>query len=143
MSQTPDGIDEFEDEPDGAVDHDYDEAAQDYRDAVAEALGAVRTDIEPGDIALDIVTRQPMYVRDRVADSLDEYYERENFDLLTYKMHPFLPGIGIDNAAYEAVYLDGNPQNAHKVGKTYDFPEARLMRFPVELAWADYEVGRV
>jgi hypothetical protein len=126
---------------DSAVDHDYDEAERSYAEQVADALAGVQQSPVPGGVAIDIVTRQPMFVREKVADSLAEYYEDEGFDLLTYKMHPWLPGIGIDNAAYEAVYLDGNPQNAHKPGKTYDFPEARLMHFPVEMAWDAYDVG--
>lgn len=128
---------------DGAVDHDYDDAAQDYRDAVADALDGVRQEPMAGGVAIDLVTRQPMLVRERVADTCAEYYERENFDLVTYKMHPWLPGISPDNAVYEAVYLDGNPQNAHKPGKTYDFPAARLLHFPAEMAWDAYEVGDV
>jgi hypothetical protein len=69
------------------------------------------------------------------------HYDDEGYGLGTYKMHPYLPGIGIGNTVYECVYLDGNPQNAHKPGKTYDFPEARLMHVPVEQAWNDAEVG--
>lgn len=127
----------------GAVDHDYDDAERDYRDAVADALGDAQTQPVEGGVAIDIVTRQAMFVRQRVADSLAEYYEREGFGLLTYKMHPWLPGIDVENNVYECVYLDGNPQNAHKPGKTYDFPEARLMHFPAEMAWGAYEVGEV
>lgn len=128
---------------DGAVDADYDDGLQDYRDRVADALADVQQTPVEGGVAIDLVTRQAMFVKERVADTCAEYYERENFDLVTYKMHPFLPGIGPDNAVYEAVYLDGNPQNAHKPGKTYAFPEARLLHFPVEMAWDAYEVGEV
>jgi hypothetical protein len=128
---------------DGAVDHDYDDVQQDYRDRVADALDGVRQEPMAGGVAIDIVTRQPMLVKEKVADTCAEYYERENFDLVTYKMHPWLPGISPDTAVYEAVYLDGNPQNAHKPGKTYDFPAARLMHFPAELSWDAYEVGDV
>ena len=128
---------------DGAVDSDYDDALSDYRERVADALDGVQQEPMAGGVAIDIVTRQAMLVRRKVADSCAEYYEEEGFDLVTYKMHPWLPGIGPDNAVYEAVYLDGNPQNAHKPGKLYDFPEARLMHFPAEKAWESYEVGNV
>jgi len=128
---------------DGAVDADYDDALQDYRDAVAGALDGVRQEPMQGGVAIDIVTRQAMLVRRKVADTCAEYYEEEGFDLVTYKMHPWLPGIGPDNAVYEAVYLDGNPQNAHKPGRTYDFPSARLMHFPAEMSWDAYDVGDV
>lgn len=128
---------------DGAVDNDYDDAQPRYRERVAQALESVQQDPVIGGVAIDIVTRQAMYVRARVADTCAEYYKDEGFDLVTYKMHPWLPGISTENAVYEAVYLDGNPQNAHKPGKTYDFPAARLMHVPIEMAWDSYEVGDV
>jgi len=126
---------------DGAVDHDYEEGERPYAELLAEALEGVQQEPIEGGIALDLVTRQAMYVRKQVADTCRDYYHEEGFDLVTYKMHPWLPGIGPENAVYEAVYLDGNPQNAHKPGRTYDFPSARLMHFPVEMAWNAYKVG--
>jgi hypothetical protein len=126
---------------DSAVDNDYDEATQSYDERVAAALDGVQREPMAGGIAIDIVTRQAMLVKEQVADTCREYEASEGFDLVTYKMHPWLPGIGPDNAVYEAVYIDGNPQNAHKPGKTYDFPAARLMHVPVEMAWDAYEVG--
>jgi len=128
---------------DGAVDADYDDALADYDERVADALADVTTDPTPGCVAIDLVTRQAMYVVAQTAETCREYEAREGFDLVTYKMHPWLPGIGPDNAVYEAVYLDGNPQNAHKPGKSYDFPAARLMHFPLELTTEDAEVGDV
>jgi hypothetical protein len=128
---------------DGAVDNDYADAERSYHERVADALADVQRDPMPGGIAIDIVTRQAMFVKEQAAETCAEYYEREGFDLVTYKMHPWLPGIGVDNAVYTAVYLDGNPQNAHKPGRTYDFPAARLMHVPVEMAWDAYEVGDV
>lgn len=128
---------------DGAVDAEYDDGLKPYHERVEAALEDVQTAPVVRGIAIDIVTRQPVFVRERVADTLAEYYEAEGFDLYTYKMHPYLPGIAVDNAVYECVYLDGNPQNAHKVGKTYDFPRARLMHYPVEQAWTDAGVGDV
>jgi hypothetical protein len=127
----------------GAVDADYDEALDPYEERVADALAEVRRDPVPGGIAIDIVTRQAMFVRDVSYETCREHYEAEGYDLVTYKMHPWLPGIGPENTVYEAVYLDGNPQNAHKPGRTYDFPAARLMHVPIEMAWDAYEVGDV
>lgn len=128
---------------DGAVDNDYDDAERSYDERLAEALGGVPDEPVEGGIAIDLVTRQAMFVRAKVADTCREYYEQEQFDLVTYKMHPFLPGVDAENSVYECVYLDANPQNAHKPGKTYDFPSGRLMHFPAELAWDAYEVGSV
>ncbi|MFW5905617.1 MAG: hypothetical protein ACOCUO_02095 [archaeon] len=127
----------------GAIDQDFDEAELSYEERVDEALEGINTKPMQGGIAIDIVTRQAVFVRQQVADTLEEYYEKEGFDLATYKMHPWLPGIDVDNAVYECSYIDGNPQNAHKQGRTYDFPEARLMALPVDLSWRDAEVGDV
>jgi len=124
----------------GAIDNDFDESEQSYDDQLAAAFEGVQREPMPGAVAIDIVTRQAMFVREQVAETCREYYHEEGFDLVTYKMHPWLPGIDADNAVYEAVYLDGNPQNAHKPGRTYDFPAARLMHFPAEMAWDAYEV---
>lgn len=125
---------------DGAIDNDFDDSEQSYDDQLAAAFEGVQRDPMPGAVAIDIVTRQAMFVREQVAETCREYYHEEGFDLVTYKMHPWLPGIDADNAVYEAVYLDGNPQNAHKPGKTYDFPAARLLHLPIEMAWDAYEV---
>ena len=131
------------DDAQGAIDNDFDDAEPSYEERVAEALSDVETQPVKGGVAIDLVTRQAVFVRKRVAPDLATYYEQEDFDLATYKMHPWLPGISVENAVFECVYLDGNPQNAHKPGRTYDFPSARLMRLPVELAWGDMEVGDV
>lgn len=127
----------------GAVDADYDEAERSYDEQVADALdGIQQRPLECG-VAIDLVTRQVVYVRQRVADTCREYYDEEGFDLVTYKMHPWLPGIGVENAVYECSYADGNPQNAHNQGRTYDFPSARLMHLPVEMSWRDNEVESI
>jgi len=128
---------------DGAIDADWSDAEQDYREQLADALAEVPQEPLAGGIAIDLVTRQAMYVRERVADSCAEYYDKEGFDLVTYKMHPWLPGIDPDNAVYECVYLDGNPQNAHKPGRTYDFPAARLLAVPVAMAWDAFDAPEV
>ena len=124
-----------------AIDHDFDDAEQTYDEQIEAALSDINTRPLDGGVAIDIVTRQAVFVRQRVADTCREYYDAEGFDLVTYKMHPWLPGIGPENTVYECSYIDGNPQNAHNQGKTYDFPSARLMHLPVELAWNDEEVG--
>ena len=124
-----------------AIDNDFDENELSYEEQLENALEGITTEPLEGGVAIDLVTRQAVFVRQRVADSCREYYEEEGFDLVTYKMHPWLPGIGPENAVYECSYIDGNPQNTHKQGKTYDFPAARLMHLPVELSWTDREVG--
>lgn len=126
---------------DGAIDNDFDAAEQSYDEQVDAALEGVRTEVVPGSVAFDIVTRQPVFVRQQVADDLEAYYEENGFDLQTYKMHPFLPGVDADNAAFECVFLPSSVEQTHKPGKTYDYPVGRLVPMPVEMAWNDAEVG--
>jgi hypothetical protein len=126
-----------------AIDHDFDDAEQNYDEQVEAALADINTSPLEGGVAIDVVTRQAVFVRRQVADTCREYYDAEGFDLATYKMHPWLPGIGPENTVYECVYIDGNPQNAHKQSRTYDFPSARLMHLPVEQAWSEAEIGDV
>lgn len=127
----------------GAVDNDYDEAEQTYEERIAEALADVPTSPLEGGVAIDLITRQPLFVRQVEYETCRDHYEAEGYDLVTYNQHAFLPGIGPNNTVYECVYLDGNPENAHKQGRTYSFPEARLMALPVAMAWDGYEVGDV
>jgi len=114
---------------DGAVDHDYDDAA-----ALGADVPEGPTDPMPGGVAFDLVTRQLLFVHERVADDLHEYHEREGFDLLSYKTHPYLP-VSEDDAVFECVFIPTSAEGAHKPGNTYDYPEGRLMHVPVEQAW--------
>lgn len=129
---------------DSAVDNDYDDSVKPYAERVADALEDVRTEPVPGSLAIDVVTRQLLFVRARVADDLAEYYERENFDLATYGPHPYLPGVTVDNAAFECYYVNDLSMDGidelHK-RRDYDFPEGRLAVVPVENAWTDGEAG--
>lgn len=127
---------------DGAIDADFDENERPYSEQVDAALEDVLTEPVEGGVAIDLVTRQVVYVRQRVADSLEEYYESEGFDLATYKTHPFLP-IRVDDAVFECVFCPADSERIHKPGKTYDFPRGRLATVPVDLAWRDVEVGDV
>jgi len=125
--------------PGGAVDHDYDEAEQGAREVLTERLveseGLEHAGLQSGDIAFDLVTRQPLYVAGRVADDLAEYYEREGFDLLNYKQHKFLP-VTIDDAVFECVFI-GGIEDLHSFSDTYDYPAGRLARVPVYMAGGD------
>ena len=131
--------------PEGAVDADFDDAEVPYAERVDAALDDVRTDPVPGSLALDIVTRQLLFVRAKVADDLEAYYEQEGFDLATYGPHPWLP-VTLDDAAYECYYvndlsLDGLDDVGGK--RDYDFPAGRLAVVPIEMAWADGGIGDV
>jgi hypothetical protein len=119
--------------PEGAVDNDYDDAEQTYEEFVADQLEDVRRTILEGDIVLDLVTRQPMVVRSQKAETLAAHWESEDFDLLSYKMHPYLP-VRAEDAVFECVFISANAERAHSPGKTYDYPRGRLMRLPIEQA---------
>lgn len=126
---------------DGAIDADWDDAERTYDELVADALDGIETEPISGGVAIDLVTRQTLFVRGVAADSLAEYYEAEGFDLATYKQHVWLP-VRADDTVYECVFV-GGLDDLHTAGKTYDYPRGRLARVPVELAWRDAEVGDV
>ncbi|WP_135535359.1 hypothetical protein [Halostella pelagica] len=107
-------------------------------DAFGPAEG-IRTEPMAGGLAFDLVTRQPLFVRQRVADTLGEYYDAEGFDLADYKAHAYLP-VRPDDAVYECVFISEiTAESLHEWGsaKTYDYPRGRLAHVPVEEAWGD------
>jgi hypothetical protein len=118
---------------DGAIDNEFADAEQHPEAILQTAVADLPTEPQPGGVAFDIVTRQPLYVLDIAAASLTAYYEREEFDLLSYKSHPYLP-VRPDDTVYECVYIPTTAEQAHSPGKTYSFPRGRLMTVPVELA---------
>jgi hypothetical protein len=120
----------------GAIDNEFDEAEQSPKKVFEEAIEELDCDLEAGSVALDLVTRQPLYVHEHVADDLYEYYERDGFDLYSYKSHPSLP-VEPTDSVFECVYIAHDPQQAHNAGKCYDFPEGRLMKVPLAEAWDD------
>jgi len=124
----------------GAIDNDYGDAERDYAEQVADALADVRTELVPGSVAIDLVTRQLVFVREEAYPTCADHYEAEGYDLCTYKMHPWL-SVTPDDSVYEVAFLDGNPENVHKTGRTYDYPASRLIPVPVEQAWNEAEVG--
>jgi hypothetical protein len=129
----------------GVIDADFDDAELPYEQRVADALEDVRTEPVPGSLAIDLVTRQLLFVRSKVADTLGEYYDQEGFDLATYGPHPWLP-VTVDDAAYECYYvndlsLDSLDDLADL--RDYDFPAGRLAVVGVEQAWSEEGVGDV
>jgi len=131
-------------ETQGAIDNDYADGERPYAERVATALADIRTEPVPGSLAIDTVTRQLLFVRAKVADDLEAYYEQEGFDLATYGPHPWLPGVTLDNAAFECYYvndlsLDGLDDLGGR--RDYDFPAGRLAVVPIEQAWNDHTVG--
>lgn len=126
----------------GAIDNDFDAAEQTPAERLAASfkgdVGDVPThrDLGAGDLALDLQTRQLLYVRRQVAESVVDYYEVEDFDLASYECHPWLP-VRSSDPVLECVYVnDVTADTLNKRGKSYDFPAGRLARVPVELAWS-------
>jgi len=125
-----------DDEPNGAIDTDY-------ADRAADALDGVRTEPVPGSLAIDMVTRQLLFVRDKKADTLAEYYDAEGFDLLTYGPHPYLPGVTASNAAFECYYANDlklKKLDEMEKRRSYDFPSGRFAVVAFENAWNGSEV---
>lgn len=119
--------------PGGAVDNDFDDAARDGRTVLQEALAEFPRTIERGDIVIDLVQGRPLYVRRTTAPTAAEYFDSQDFDLTTYKAHPWLP-VGPDDPIYECVFIPTKPQDipSTKGDKSYDYPRGRLARVPVE-----------
>jgi hypothetical protein len=121
----------------GAIDNEFDEAERTAREQLEAARPDTPTEPVEGGIAFDLVTRQPLFVRRVVAPTLVEYYEREEFDLLNYDTHPYLP-VSIDDRVFECVFISditAESLSGFSSEKTYDYPKGRLAHVPVEQAW--------
>lgn len=120
------------DEPSGAVDADFDDAATDAEAQLRKNIAAYPSAIQPGDVVIDLVERRPLYVRERKGTAVD-VFEREAFDLTTYKAHPWLP-IGPHDDVFECVFLPTKPSDlpSKKKSQTYSYPRGRLARVAVE-----------
>jgi hypothetical protein len=127
---------------DGAIDNEFEASEQTYEERLDAALADVQTEPVAGGVAIDLVKRKPVFIREKVADTLAEYYEAKGFDLATYNEHPFLP-VRPDDAVFECVFIGGSPDGAHRQSTTYDYPRGRLMTVPIDLAWRDVEVGEL
>ena len=125
------------DEPNGAIDNDFAANEREARDQIEDALADHNRSVEPGDIAIDLVYHRPIFVRRVVADSCVAYWEDgKDFDITTYKAHPYLP-VTADDRVVECVFIPTKPGDiTHEPGsKTYDYPTGRLARVPVEHLW--------
>lgn len=119
-------------DPSGAVDNDFDDAATDAEAQLRKNIADFPAGIKPGDIVIDLVEGRPLYVRERKGTAID-VFEREAFDLTTYKAHPWLPVTPHDDV-FECVFLPTKPSDipSKKKSQTYSYPRGRLARVPVE-----------
>jgi len=127
-----------EQQPEGAIDNSFNEAERDPKEVLAEAAAEHRREIGKGDVCIDLVTRQPLYVTGIVATSLPVYYGAEGLDLLNYKAHPYLP-VRMDDRVLNCVFVPRSVEGVHNAGKKYAYPEGRLARVPIERAGGDSE----
>lgn len=120
-------------DPSGAIDSDSDDAERDPKKILTDKLAAFPRQIKATDVVIDMVEGRPLFVRRQVADTAVEYFDREDFDLTTYKAHPWLP-ITPEDPIYECVFLPTKPSDipSEKKNQTYDYPRGRLARVPVE-----------
>jgi hypothetical protein len=84
-----------------------------FEEDVEAQLSGRQTEPVAGGVAIDLVTRQPLFVRQVKYDDLREHYREEGYNLLTYKTHPYLP-VTADDAVYECVFISRDPESAHK-----------------------------
>lgn len=122
-------------DPSGAVDRDYDDGLRPPEERIQENETRYERRIGKGDVCVDLITRQPVYVADVTAETVVDYLEVEDFDLIDYKFHPYLP-ISPTDAVFECVFIPGNPNDLIHGGKsvkTYDFPNGRLARVAIEV----------
>lgn len=90
-------------------------------------------EIQPGDVVLDLTQNAKMHVLEQTTKTVAEYNDNHDFDLSSYKVHPQLR-VTQDEPVYACVYLPGELASPNG---TYDFPESRLARIPVEEANED------
>lgn len=121
-------------EPEGAIDEPFSANEREAREQIEDGLAKHNTGIKAYDVAIDLVYHRPVLVRRKIADSCVAYWnDGKDFDITTYKAHPYLP-VTPDDAVFECVYLPTKPGDIrHTPGdNTYDFPAGRLARVPVE-----------
>lgn len=120
-------------EPEGAVDKSFDDAERDARSILQENVDAFPSDIRRGDVVIDLVKNRPLYVWRVAAETAVDYFDSNDFDLTTYKAHPFLP-VSPDDTIFECAFLPTTVEDIRTSAgaKSYDYPRGRLARVPVE-----------
>jgi hypothetical protein len=86
--------------------------------------------IEPGDVALDLAQGRPVQVVDHAADSVTEWEQSHDYDLLENYGNKRL-NASADDTVWTCVYVG---QIRSRPTKSYDFPESRLARIETEAA---------
>jgi len=90
---------------------------------------AVDGSLKVGDVAHDLIKRGKVIVVEKAAATVEDYRRFEDFDLVEYQSHPLLD-VTDEETVWTCVYLPDEPKV--DFSGTYDFPESRLARIPVE-----------
>jgi hypothetical protein len=124
------------DADDGAIDSTFDESERTDREQLQSRIDEHPTEVQAGDVVIDMVEDRPLYVRRKAAESAVEYYGDADFDLVTYKSHKWLP-ITPDDAVFDCVFLPThlNDIPSRQSDKSYTYPRGRLARVPIEYLW--------
>lgn len=126
----------------GAIDNEFEDAEKSMREQLTDVLESYQMEPVEGGLAFDLVTRQPLFVRQQVAESIVKFHKEaedarvEEFNLASYKGHPWLP-VTVDDAVYECAFIPRNVEQVHKISDTYDYPRGRLMTIPIHRAWQE------
>ena len=92
--------------------------------------------IKVGDVCHDVLGSGTLQVVCKAADSVSEFASREDFNLVEYKTHPLLD-VDDSQSVWTCVYLPNEPTVSFN--GTYDFPDGRLARVPIETASQDLQ----
>jgi len=90
----------------------------------------VNSDIRVGDVVVDLAQSSLMQVVG-LSGMVEEHAEREGYDLREYACHPLFD-VQSDEPIWNCVYLGKSLKSLPDA--SYDFPDSRLARVPVEEA---------
>lgn len=90
--------------------------------------------LRAGDVAIDLIKRGKVMVLERAAISVREHRQTADYDIGDYGGNPLLD-VTDEETVWTCVYLPDEPTT--EFSGTYDFPESRLARVPVEEANQD------
>jgi hypothetical protein len=121
----------------GAIDNDFDDAegppAAQMADELEEERDGAPVTPTAGDVAVDLLTHQPVYIEVDYEQNVVQYYDETGFNLMAHKANAYLQ-IQPTDLVVGAVYIGSDPQSLHKPGKIYPMPVSRLARIPTENA---------
>jgi len=91
-----------------------------------------------GDVVLDLAQGSLMQVVERSYESVEKHWDEEGYDLAEYACHPLF-NVEPYEPVWTCVYLKASLKSLPDA--SYDFPDSRLARVPVEEA--NEELDRV